>query len=180
MAQISNVKYATFVQRFAAIFIDIILLVLLQVLLGGLFGYLIGQSMAGDYVNGYVTLDDVEKKAAAWVQILGIIVSWLYFSLFESSEKQATPGKMALGLVVTDLSGGRLGFGRSTGRHFSKIISTITLFIGFILPLWTNKKQALHDITSSCLVIVGAPRLNQVGPDGPAGQPNGVQFDEGL
>lgn len=163
MTQISNVKYATFGQRFAAQLIDTILLVLLQWMIGGALGYFIGQSMADDYANGYVTIEEVTQKANAWALIVGIAVSWLYFSLFESSEKQATPGKMAVGLVVTDLSGNRLGFGQATGRHFSKIISSITLGIGYLAPLWTEKKQALHDAISGCLVIDGAPRASQSG-----------------
>lgn len=180
MVQISNVKYATFGQRFAAIMIDTILLVLLQWMVGGALGYWIGQSMADDYANGYVTLEEVTQKATAWAWIIGIAVSWLYFSLFESSEKQATPGKMAVGLVVTDLSGDRLGFGQATGRHFSKIISSLTLFIGYLAPLWTSKKQALHDIVSGCLVIEGAPHLSQVERDHPAGVSSGELNDEAL
>lgn len=180
MTQISDVKYATFGQRFAAILIDTILLVLLQWMVGGALGYLIGKSMADDYANGYVTLEEVTQKATAWAWIVGIAVSWLYFSLFESSEKQATPGKMAVGLVVTDLSGDRLGFGQATGRHFSKIISSLTLFIGYLAPLWTIKKQALHDIVSSCLVIEGVPHLSQVERDHPAGVSSGKLNDEAL
>jgi len=180
MPQTSTVKYASFGQRFAAILIDTIILLLLQWILGGVLGYLIGQSMADDYANGYVTLEDVTQKATAWAWIVGSVVSWLYFSLFESSEKQATPGKMAVGLVVTDLSGDRLGFGQATGRHFSKIISSITLFIGYLAPLWTQKKQAFHDIISGCLVIDGAPRASQAEHKYPAGERTENLNDEAL
>src|SRR6478735_2085551 len=53
---------------------------------------------------------------------IGIIISWLYFSLMESSEKQATLGKMAMGCFVTDMHQQRISFARATGRYFSKII----------------------------------------------------------
>lgn len=82
-----------------------------------------------------------------------IILGWIYYALMESSIKQATLGKMALGIMVTDLEGRRISLARATGRHFSKIISGIILYIGFIMAGFTEKKQALHDIIADCLVV---------------------------
>ena len=84
----------------------------------------------------------------------GIVVSWLYFAGMESSEHQGTLGKMALGLVVTDMSGQRISFARASGRFFSKIITgLVPLYIGYIMAGFTEKKQALHDMIASCLVL---------------------------
>ncbi len=84
----------------------------------------------------------------------GIVVSWLYFAGMESSEHQGTLGKMALGLVVTDLTGQRISFARASGRFFSKIITgLVPLYIGYIMAGFTEKKQALHDMIASCLVL---------------------------
>jgi uncharacterized RDD family membrane protein YckC len=77
----------------------------------------------------------------------------LYYSLMESSPWQATLGKRALGLQVTDLHGNRISFGRATGRYFAKIVSGLTLSIGYLMAGFTRRKQALHDIISECLVI---------------------------
>lgn len=86
--------------------------------------------------------------------IIGIwIGGWLYFALMESSGQQGTIGKMALGIKVTDMNGNRIGFGRATGRYFGKIISSLTLTIGYIMAGFTQQKQALHDIIAGCLVI---------------------------
>jgi uncharacterized RDD family membrane protein YckC len=60
---------------------------------------------------------------------------------------------MVLGISVTDLSGNRISFGRATGRYFSKIISGIIFCIGYIMAAFTAKKQALHDIMASTLVV---------------------------
>jgi uncharacterized RDD family membrane protein YckC len=84
--------------------------------------------------------------------MLGLTGSWLYFALMESSSHQATVGKLALGLIVTDDHGRRIGFGRATGRYFAKIISAMILFVGFFMVGWTNRKQGLHDIIASTLV----------------------------
>ena len=85
--------------------------------------------------------------------ILSIIIAWLYYSLMESSEYQATLGKMALHLRVTDVTGNRVSFARATGRYFGKIISGIILCIGYMMAGWTEKKQALHDIMAGTLVV---------------------------
>lgn len=79
-------------------------------------------------------------------------IGWLYYALMESSSLQATIGKYVFGLVVTDLGGQRITFLRATGRHFGKILSSITLFIGFLLAGVTSQKQALHDMVAGCLV----------------------------
>ena len=84
---------------------------------------------------------------------LGTVVEWLYHSLMESSRYQGSLGKMALGIVVTDMSGRRISFGRATARHFSKIVSGLTIYIGFMMAGWTRQKQALHDMIAGCLVI---------------------------
>jgi len=72
----------------------------------------------------------------------------------ESSARQATFGKAAMSLRVTDLTAQPLTFGHATGRYFSKIISgLIPLGIGFIMAGFTEKKQALHDMIAGTLVL---------------------------
>jgi uncharacterized RDD family membrane protein YckC len=88
------------------------------------------------------------------VATVSLAFTWLYHALMESSEWQATIGKKVLGLVVTDLAGRRVSFGRATGRHFGKIITNmVPLLIGYIMAGFTEKKQALHDMLAGCLVL---------------------------
>jgi uncharacterized RDD family membrane protein YckC len=84
---------------------------------------------------------------------VGLIGNWIYEASMESSTKQATVGKMALGLKVTDLEGRRISFARATGRHFAKLISGIILLIGYIMAGFTERKQALHDMIAGTLVV---------------------------
>jgi uncharacterized RDD family membrane protein YckC len=82
------------------------------------------------------------------------VAKWLYFAYLESGEKQATWGKQALGIYVTDLAGQRVTFGRATGRFFAKIVSgLIPLGIGFVMAGFTERRQALHDMIASTLVL---------------------------
>ena len=82
-------------------------------------------------------------------------ITWLYYAFMESSSKQATLGKMALGIIVTDLEGRRIGFGKATGRHFAKILSALIIGIGFLMVAFTQRKQGLHDILAGTLVVKG-------------------------
>ncbi|UXI68467.1 RDD family protein [Tahibacter amnicola] len=86
--------------------------------------------------------------------IAAIVVAWLYSALMESSERQATVGKMAMGLKVTDEYGNRIEFGKATGRHFAKILSAIILGIGYMMAGFTARKQGLHDsLAGTCVVF---------------------------
>ena len=90
-----------------------------------------------------------------------IVIQWLYYALMESSAKQATLGKLAIGLKVTDTSGNRITFGRASGRYFGKIISGLIFNIGYIMAAFTERKQALHDMMANCLVILDRPNYQQ-------------------
>jgi len=83
----------------------------------------------------------------------GAALGWLYFALMESSAKQATLGKMLLGVRVTDLAGRRVSFGRATARYFCKLLSALILGIGFIMAAFHSRKQALHDLIAGTLVV---------------------------
>jgi len=82
-----------------------------------------------------------------------IAVPWIYTAGFEASAKQATPGKLALGMEVTNLEGEQIGFGRATARYFGRIASATLFFVGYLMAGWTEKKQALHDKMAGCLVV---------------------------
>ena len=86
-------------------------------------------------------------------QLLGLLSFWLYFALSESSSRQATIGKRLLKIKVIGKDGGRIGFGRATARTFSKILSYVTLYIGFIMAGNTSRKRALHDMIAETYVV---------------------------
>ena len=150
--------YAGFWKRFGAAIIDYVILVAGSALLGWAAGYLYGQAVA--------SLD--EKTAEGIGGIVGIIVWWLYYASLESSTRQATLGKQALGIKVVDRQGGRISFGRATGRHFAKIVSGAILMIGYLMAGFTARKQALHDMMAGGLVVNRDASAEQVGQAAPA------------
>ena len=86
-------------------------------------------------------------------QVFSILVSWLYFAILESSSSQATLGKRLLGIKVVGKEGGRISFARATGRFFSKSLSYVLFWIGFIMAGFTNRKRALHDMIVETYVV---------------------------
>jgi len=96
------------------------------------------------------------NRYGATASSISLVIWWLYEALMESSAKQATLGKMALGIRVTDLDGNRIGFGKATGRHFAKYLSALILGIGYLMAAFTERKQALHDMLAGTLVLRGA------------------------
>jgi uncharacterized RDD family membrane protein YckC len=97
--------------------------------------------------------------AGFWVPLVALYIGViLYFPLMESSKWQATLGKRAVGIIVTDLDGNKISVGRAFGRFFGKIVSAIILYIGFIMAGFTERKQGLHDIMASTLVIKGSKK----------------------
>ena len=81
------------------------------------------------------------------------VMAWLYFAFMESSSKQATLGKLLVGVKVTDLEGRRIGFARATGRYIGRILSGLILFLGYLMVAFTEKKQGLHDMLAGTLVV---------------------------
>jgi uncharacterized RDD family membrane protein YckC len=127
--------YAGFWRRFAGYLIDSILV---SIVGGILFAILAGVGGDGGAVIGY---------------LIWIVGAFVYSAWMESSAYQATVGKIALGIQVTDLNGNRVSFGRALGRNLAKILSGLILYIGFIMAAFTERKQGLHDMIAGTLVV---------------------------
>ena len=132
------VEYASFWKRFAALLIDIGLFLLFSLIL---------------FVPYSLILRFIFHNSQIANQILNFVIGWLYFALQESGKDKATFGKKAMNIEVTDLEGNRITFWQATGRYFGKYISTITLFIGYFLMLWSEKRQTLHDMIAGTVVV---------------------------
>ena len=137
--------YAGFWRRLLAILIDELILATVALLFSASY-YLVAMSGPGSRALAVTVLSN---------RIFSFLLHWLYFSFMESSRKQATLGKMAIGIIVTDYSGQRISFPRASGRYFGKYLSAFILGIGFIMAGFTRKKQALHDMLAETLVVMG-------------------------
>lgn len=157
------VRYASFWARVAATFIDLLLILPVALTLWIASGRsftddqaaLVNAKLRGERVPEAQFLNVENRGLLKTFELACVVflVGWPYFAWLESSPAQATVGKMALGLRVTDLDGRRIRWARATGRYWARWLSQLPSCIGFLLPLFTAKKQALHDMASGCLVL---------------------------
>lgn len=145
MGAASSVACSGFWRRFGALLIDYLLIWFVSMIL--VVALRVAGGISGEPASAATALTGL---AAAAIWLLG---PWLYFAIMESSGLQGTLGKLAVGVKVTDLAGQRIGFGRATGRFWGKVISTVILYIGFIMAAFTARKQALHDMMAGTLVV---------------------------
>lgn len=143
------IDYAGFWDRCGALVIDVVIMALPSAIIGYIFSSAFADHMA---MRG---ADDVTSEIGGmlWAKLSGIAVAWVYYASMESSIFQGTLGKHILGLKVVDLDGRRLTFGRASGRFFGRVVSAIPFGAGFLIQPFTAKKQTLHDILASCLVV---------------------------
>ena len=143
--------YAGFWKRFLAFIIDNIILQAVMYTLMMLMG--LYNSLPQDPA---AMTPDVLMRTAVMFASFGIgsfLITVLYWAVFEASPLMATPGKLALGIKVVDMDGQRISFFKSLGRNLGKIITGLTLNIGYVMAGFTVRKQALHDKMANALVI---------------------------
>ena len=154
-----KITYAGFWWRFLAYIIDDIIIgfvnFIILIPMWAVLGFSIFKLSELSSFNDEIPLGAVASLFGLifFTALISIVITWLYFALMESSSKQGTLGKMALGIKVTDIEGNRISFLRATGRYFGKILSGMILMIGYIMAGLTPKKQALHDMLANCLVM---------------------------
>lgn len=125
-------SYSGFWRRVLASIVDSVIFIPVSFLIT------VTQSFGDAYIQGFFA---------------NLVIAWLYFSICESQSWQATLGKKIVGIKVTDLNGQRISFARATGRYASKFLSYLTLGFGFLMPAFTKRKQALHDLVAETLVL---------------------------
>jgi uncharacterized RDD family membrane protein YckC len=147
--------YAGFWRRFVAILLDGLILTFItfpinMVMRVPMFGWMSADQVGFDEIMTILT-------ASLGAMILSTLVSWMYFAVLESSKLQGTLGKVALNIRVSDLAGGRISFGRASVRYFGRWLSNLTLCIGYLVQLFTRRRQALHDLVAGTLVVRRGP-----------------------
>jgi uncharacterized RDD family membrane protein YckC len=136
-----GIAYASLLDRFLAWIIDLVVYYGMALVFSGAFllwDLVIPTSVQSPIV--WAMLQD-----AAWLlAYLGVV--WLYHALMESSTFQATLGKLALGIAVTDLHGRRVTFLRATGRCFVKYwaIAVPIMLICFSLAVWMVTDEPVY------------------------------------
>ncbi|WP_444995929.1 RDD family protein [Aliikangiella sp. IMCC44359] len=148
---VSGFIYAGFWKRFIAYIVDVIIIyIIIGVLAAVLFG-----SFFGDTNNSQSMINNPAAlfSSAALIYFGVYLLWWLYYAIQESSSAQATLGKRLLGIKVTDIQGNQLTFGHAAGRQLAGVVSQFTMLIGYLMAAFTGRKQALHDMIASTVVV---------------------------
>lgn len=159
---VAVVDYASFWQRFGAWVIDLVVLMIpcsiVSYAMGGLtaFEHLLPQLQGSPEVMTKAMID--YALATRSINIAITVIGFLYYTLFEASRWQATPGKLVLRLRVTDMNGKKLSIARASLRNVVRLANLITgliPFVCYITVAWTQRKQGLHDLAAHALVLNG-------------------------
>ena len=160
-ASTMHFDYAGFWQRFGAWIIDLIILMIPSMLVmvssGGMEAYkhMVERLQGGADMT--MALRDY-AQATETASLISLAITFLYYTFFEASKWQATPGKLALRLRVTDVHGARISIGRSAARNIVRLSGAIFGLIPlvcYIAIAWTQRKQGLHDLWASTFVLNG-------------------------
>jgi len=102
--------------------------------------------------------DAAEEWARANSNIIGVIEFIpiiAYYAYFSAGPWQATPGKRICGIYVIRTNGARLDAPFGALRYLTYFLSALPLGLGFLMPLWTKERKALHDIVCGTRVVYG-------------------------
>ncbi len=81
------------------------------------------------------------------------VLKFVYAVVMEASAKQGTLGKLWLGLRVCTITGNRPTLKTSLLRNLSKVLSSLTLGIGYLTGFLNRKQQCLHDKVAGTVVV---------------------------
>lgn len=138
-----ELNYAGFWIRAAAVFID-------GLIVSAIIGVLAGLGFILMYSN-----TNPESVVMLIILIYGVAIigSVLYYVLMESSAKQGTLGKLAMGIKVGKQGGERITALNAFGRLLGRSLSGMILYIGYIMVAFDPKKQSLHDKLANTYVF---------------------------
>ncbi len=135
-------EYGGFVTRLVAFVVDIAIIIVTISLMGG----------AATLLEDFLSFSNMTAKLLNFLVGVGsLLLMQGYYILFWMLIGQ-TPGKYLMGLRIVRLDGSRVTIGVCIRRLIGYYISAI-LFIGYIMVLFDDRRQAFHDKFAGTFVI---------------------------
>jgi uncharacterized RDD family membrane protein YckC len=104
-----------------------------------------------------ISVGSVAGTVIVFSSMISLILTFLYYCLL-THYKGATYGKMFMGIEVRSVDNQRLSLSKVIIREtIGKIVSSIIFCIGYIMVAFTEKKQGLHDLMASSVVVYKDP-----------------------
>jgi len=136
-----QLRPAGFLPRAIAFIIDYLVLAIVSYLLGMVLILVVGSTL-GPEIGMTVNL------------LVGFLVSWFYFPLFEMSRMQGTVGKKVMKLKVVTLSGAPAGFGAVFTRSTLKFVDFLGGGLAGLISIFISRyNQRLGDLAAATLVV---------------------------
>jgi uncharacterized RDD family membrane protein YckC len=88
--------------------------------------------------------------------VLGYIAgfAWAIYQMHQQGTTGATIGKKQMGIrIVRESDGQPTGFGMAVLRYLAHILDSLPCYLGFLWPLWDEKKQTFADKICGTLAI---------------------------
>ncbi len=153
-------KQAGFGHRFAAYLIDIILLGIINAVISFAFN---GPGAFSDMFNQdpEAARETILAQYKSPVAYIGFLIYFLYFALMEASERRATLGKMALGLIAVDPNGKQIPNSVSYVRSGIKFLEAniggilFALYVAFGISGTMTPQQSMLAIPFSIIGWIG-------------------------
>ncbi len=140
--------------RFLARFIDYIAVVIVAIPFAIILTAIIYPSIKSAFENN--PLSGLIAAIVGYILLvlaIGVIHTF-YKPIMESSNLQATLGKLAIGAKVTDEDGNKIGFGKAFYRLFLIELLPFILFILIIIALnFMDSPKFLQNLASNLLII---------------------------
>ena len=136
----TNNNYASFFSRFLASVLDSILIfcIIFPVMIS-IYGF--------QYLRDFGEIQGGFDFFFNWLLPAILVISMWHF-------KQATPGKMILGLKIVDRTTGlKPSFKQLIIRYMGYFLSTITLGLGFLWMFFDANNQCWHDKLAETVII---------------------------
>lgn len=143
--RVGETAYASWLSRVGAYLLDtLILLIPLAIILGVIFA---------------INPDD---SSGAWVAlglayVITLLLPFVYYTVLQGNERGQSYGKRAARIrVVSEQTGGSIGYGRAFGRYAITVVFgffILPIVLDYLWPLWDSKNQALHDKVVGSLVV---------------------------
>ncbi|MFH8636808.1 RDD family protein [Streptomyces goshikiensis] len=111
------------------------------------------------FITGASSSGSGSSDASAGLSILSLItllyaIGMGFFQLYKEGSTGQTIGKKALGIsVLREADGRTLGFGFAFVRKLAHFLDSIACYLGFLWPLWDQKKQTFADKVCNTVVI---------------------------
>ena len=140
-----QMEYARFLTRFGAVFLDGLILGAVNMGIGVIAGVAFATTMRNPS-SGFIVLQLV-------LTFINLCIAATYETVM-IGKYGATLGKMACKIKVVTADGGQVSYLLSLGRYFAKMLSALTLMIGYLMAAFDDEKRALHDRICNTRVIV--------------------------